>query len=441
MVAGEGRPWPFQGGAPKPRQDVKVPCCNPRCPGVSGRQSFKFANTVGKGQHGLHCLACNMAWERSWNVHFNGHSPPSGGPRKGRRSWHDEEDEDEDEWEDDAPGQPSPAFEALSALYQGILKEIIALPNEDERQDAMDHYRNHGNPAIGKAMLAAYTETMATRQAAERPALRHPAGDTAGDIGALRKEKNKADQLERQAAAQLQRASLEMLAIQERIARDQKELLLVQKKHAEATALKEERSKDAALKDQQLQAAMAHRERELLQGAGAPTVPLVPEANFGTGPTEEQARLLQAVALAVAQLGKQGGDYKPVMEALAKIINPGQGGIGPQEASAPPLLGSLPPQPMSELNEVSMAEGKRKPADSIEVEDAEEMAATSLLGEDASGTQRGRSRSRKAKLAKQETSATLAQTQGDVDDIMRLVNKNLRRPEDAASSSTGQLQG
>ena len=128
------------------------------------------------------------------------------------------------------------------------------------------------------------------------------------------------------------------------------------------------------------------------------------------------------------------------MEALAKIINPGQGGIGPQEASAPPLLGSLPPQPMSELNEVSMAEGKRKPADSIEVEDAEEMAAASLLGEDASGTQRGRSRSRKAKLAKQETSATLAQTQGDVDDIMRLVNKNLRRPEDAASS-TGQQQG
>ena len=156
----------------------------------------------------------------------------------------------------------------------------------------MDHYRNHGNPAIGEAMLAAYTETMATRQAAERPALRHPAGDTAGDLGALRKEKNKADQLERQAAAQLQRASLEMLAIQERIARDQKELLLVQKKHAEATALKEERSKDAALKDQQLQAAMAHRERELLQVAGAPTVPLVPEANFGTGPTEEQARLL-----------------------------------------------------------------------------------------------------------------------------------------------------
>ena len=96
---------------------------------------------------------------------------------------------------------------------------------------------------------------------------------------------------------------------------------------------------------------------------------------------------------------------------------------------------------MSELNEVSMAEGKRKPADSIEVEDAEEMAAASLLGEDASGTQRGRSRSRKAKLAKQETSATLAQTQSDVDDIMRLVNKNLRRPEDAASLSTGQQQG
>ncbi len=82
-VAGEGCPWPFQGGVPKPRQDVKVPCCNPRCPGISGRQSFKFANSVGKGQRGHHCMACNMPWKRSWNVHFNGHSP-LWGPEEGK---------------------------------------------------------------------------------------------------------------------------------------------------------------------------------------------------------------------------------------------------------------------------------------------------------------------------------------------------------------------
>ena len=116
--------------------------------------------------------------------------PPSGGQRKGRRSWCDEEDEDDDEWADDAPGGACPAFDALPTLYQGILREIVALPNEEARQEAMDYFQSHGNPDIGKAMLAAFTETMATRQAAERPVLRHPAGDPAGDLGTIRKEKN-----------------------------------------------------------------------------------------------------------------------------------------------------------------------------------------------------------------------------------------------------------
>ena len=351
--------------------------------------------------------------------------PPSGGQRKGRRSWCDEEDEDEDEWEDDAPGGACPAFDALPTLYQGILREIVALPNEEARQEAMDHFQSHGNPDIGKAMLAAFTETMATRQAAERPVLRHPAGDPAGDLGTIRKEKNKADQLERQAAALLQRTSLEMLAIQERIARDQKELLLVQKKHAEATALKEERTKEAALKDQQLQAAMAHRERVLLQEAGTPTVPFVPDSHVGPSLNDEQAMLLQTVALAVAQLGAQGADYKPVMEALAKIIKPAQAAREPPGKEAPltpPLAGSLLPAPMPELNEVSMAEGKRKPADNAEqIDDAE--------------------KGKKTKIADKELCPTLAETISDVDVITRLVNKNLRRPEDAASSSTGQQQG
>ena len=129
------------------------------------------------------------------------------------------------------------------------------------------------------------------------------------------------------------------------------------------------------------------------------------------------------------------------MEALAKIIKPAQAASEPPGKEAPltpPSSGSMLPTPMPELNEVSMAEDKRKPEDDAEkLEDAEAMAEASLLGEDACASQKVK----KTKLDNKETSATLAQTQSDVDDIMRLVNKNLRRPEDAASSSTGQQQG
>ena len=97
----------------------------------------------------------------------------------------DAEDEEEDEWEDDEPSNDSPAFEALPELYKGILKQIFALPDEGTRQEAMDRYKNHDDPAIGKAMLAAYTETMATRQAAQRPVLRHPAGEPAGGLDSI----------------------------------------------------------------------------------------------------------------------------------------------------------------------------------------------------------------------------------------------------------------
>ena len=69
-----------------------------------------------------------------------------------------------------------------------------------------------------------------------------------------------------------------------------------------------------------------------------------------------------------------------------------------------------------------MAEGKRKPGD-----DAEEM-------EDAD-------KGKKTKFADKEFCPTLAETISDADAITRLVNKNLRRPEDAASSSTGQQRG
>ena len=78
-VAGAGDPWPFLGGATKPAQDEKIPCCNPRCPGLGGKQSFKYKHSVGRGQHGFHCMACRMPWQRSWEVHFGGRPPPPGG--------------------------------------------------------------------------------------------------------------------------------------------------------------------------------------------------------------------------------------------------------------------------------------------------------------------------------------------------------------------------
>ena len=272
--------------------------------------------------------------------------------------------------------------------------------------------------------------------------LRHPAGDPAGDMDTLRKEKNKAEQLARQAAALLQRKNLEVLAIQERIAQFQKELVQTQKEQAEAAVLKEERSKDLALKDQQLQAAMAHRERELLQAAGAPTAPTAPEPLSGPGPFDEQAQLLlQTVSSAVAKLRQHGDNLQPVLDALAHILGPAQAArepVGKGAPHTPPSSGGVLPTPQPELNEVSMAEGKRKPGDDAEeMEDAEAMAAASLLGEDACATQKGK----KTKFADKEFCPTLAETISDADAITRLVNKNLRRPEDAASSSTGQQQG
>ena len=214
-------------------------------------------------------LGCPLQWT----------TPPPWGPKKGGQHWDEHE---EDDWEDDDPSAGSPAYDALDDTYKTILAKIVALPDEATRQEAIDHFENQDNP-VGKAMLAAFAETMATRQAAKRPVLRHPAGDPAGDMDTLRKEKNKAEQLARQAAALLQRKNLEVLAIQERIAQSQKELVQTQKEQAEAAVLKEERSKDLALKDQQLQAAMAHRERELLQESGAPTVPTMPEPFLGSG--------------------------------------------------------------------------------------------------------------------------------------------------------------
>ena len=297
-----GAPGLFQRGAPKPKRGGdKVPCCNPRCPGVAGRQSFKWDYAVGRGQNGTHCVACNMSWERSWDVHYNGAAPPTKGSKYGGLRWADYEDDD---WEDDEPGA-SPAYDALDDVYKGLLAQIIALPDEAARQETIDHFKEDDSP-MGKAMLAAYAETMATKQAVERPVLKHPAGDPAGVVDGLRKERNKAENLDRQAAANLQRKNLQLLAIQERIAQAQKEMLQTQKEQAEAVALKEETSRDFALKDQQLQAAMAHRERELLLQTGAQATTL-PEPFAGPGQFDEQAKqLVEAVASLATMVRKVG---------------------------------------------------------------------------------------------------------------------------------------
>ena len=53
-------------------------------------------------------------------------------------------------------------------------------------------------------------------------------------------------------------------------------------------AQEEEASKDLALKSQQMQAAIAHRERELLLEAGAPTAPTGLEPLAGPGKFDDQ---------------------------------------------------------------------------------------------------------------------------------------------------------
>ena len=218
----KGAPGLSRGGAPKSKRGGdKVPCCNPSCPGVAGRQSFKYDYAIGKGQSRWNCVACDMPWERSWHVHYNGHAPPARGSKYGWRRWADYE-EDDDEWDVEVPDEGSPAYDALPATYKAILADIIAAPDEESRQRGIDHFKDDDSPT-GKAMLAAYAETMATKQAVDRPVLRHPVGEPAGVLDALKKEKNQAEQLHRQVSAALQKKNLHVLAIQERMAQDQKE--------------------------------------------------------------------------------------------------------------------------------------------------------------------------------------------------------------------------
>ena len=337
-------------------------------------------------------------------VHYNGAAPPTRGSKYGGLRWADYEDDD---WENDEPGA-SPAYDSLDDVYKGLLAKIIALPDEAARQETIDHFKEDDSP-MGKAMLAAYAETMASKQAVERPVLKHPAGDPAGVVDGLRKERNKAEQLDRQAAASLQRKNLQLLAIQERIAQAQKELLQTQKEQAEAVALKEETSKDFALKDQQLQAAMAHRERELLLQTGVQATAL-PEPFAGPGQFDEQAKqLVETVASLATMVRKVGcSNLQPLLDALAQVGPALAAQCNTAASGAPPttpLEAGVLPMPQPELNEVTMVEGKRKPDDdATDFEDAEAMAAESLFGDEACAAKQGK----KPKISVKVPAASLA---------------------------------
>ena len=105
------------------------------------------------------------------------------------------------------------------------------------------------------------------------------------------------------------------------------------------------------------------------------------------------------------------------------------------------------PPPMPELNEVSMAEGKRKgeakgPGDGEDSDDAEELAAASLLGDEGTTIKKkSADKGKKTKTGEEAFSPTLAQAVQHADAITRLVNKNLRGPEASASSSSSQQLG
>ena len=446
QVAGKGRPWPFQNGAPTSKRGrEQVPCCNPDCPGVAGRQSFKYADALeqGKGQHCWSCVACDMPWQRSWNVHFNGHTPPARGKFRSSR-WADYEEDDE--WDMDEPAACSPAYDALPATYKAILADIIAAPDEETRQRAIDHFKDDNSPT-GKAMVAAYVETMATKQAVDRPALRHPRGDPAGALDLLKKEKNAAEQAHRAAAAALQRKDLQVLAIQERAAQVQKELLKAQQDQAELAAIKEEKCRELALKDQQMAAAIAQRERELLLEAGTPAGTAIPRPAAGSGLQNQQVlEVVEKLTNLGAEIRQNGNCNLPLLlEALAQLA-PALSALGMPATGAaapvPPMGGSQPPTPQQELNEVTMVEGKRKPeGDAEEQDDGEESAAASLLGDATAAAQKGGVERKKTKTADQDLSPSMAKTIADAEAVRRLVNKSLRGAEGSASSSTGQQLG
>ena len=256
------------------------------------------------------------------------------------------------------------------------------------------------------------------------------------------------EQKYRSVSSQLQKKEMQVLALQEKEAQAHKEVLKAQQEKAELAGTKEELGRELALKDQQMAAAIAQRERELLLEAGAPAATAIPRSAAGPGPHVQQA---MEVVEKLTNLGaeiKQAGNcnLQLLIEALAQLA-PALAALGMPASRAaapspPPLGGSLPPTPQQELNEVTMVEGKRKPEGAAEeLDDGEASAAASLFGDATSAAQKGGVERKKTKTSDQELCPSLAKTIADAEAVRRLVNKNLRGVEGSASSSTEQQLG
>ena len=151
-------------------------------------------------------------------------------------------------------------------------------------------------------------------------------------------------------SAALQKKNLHVLAIQERMAQDQKELLKAQQEQADLVALKEERCRELALKDQQMQTAIAQRERELLLQTGAPAATLIPESFSGPGQFDEQTLdLVEKLTSVVSEVRQNRTcNIQPLLDALAQLAPALAAQRKPASRAAPstpPLGGKSAPDP------------------------------------------------------------------------------------------------
>jgi hypothetical protein len=342
---------------------------------------------------------------------------------------------------------------------------------EEDREEAMELFKNPaGDKQVAKAMVAAYSEVMARRQAQQRPILRQPAGPSpAAGIAALQKDRNKAAQLARQPQSAAQKAKLWALDLREKLAQAEKDRM-------EAEDKAEEHCKGLALAEQKLQAAMASKEKQLQedtggnaegggrQAAGTLQAPFSLEG-LGAGLLQDQSQLnqfAQPMAQTLGAFGKSKGySFQQAMEAMQNLpahieatvepknAQPAPDGVaaGDQanaypsgEPGSAPLPGEVGGQPQEQLNEDTMQGGKRKIEEDQEFMDgeAESPAVVDLVvGEEA------KQEGKKVKIAVENIDKKLcpsiAQTIKDTEAIDNIIKK--RRPAASGSAPSGQPRG
>ena len=231
-------------------------------------------------------------------------------------------------------------------MYKGLLEKIVALPNEAAGEEAMAIFKDTDDNGVGKAMVAAYTEVMATRQATERPILRHHAADVAGDMSSLQKSRNKAENSVRQSKALVHRTKMAVLDLQEEY---KNRLAKAQKEAADAVEQNEQCLQDLALLDQQIAAAVAERERKLLHEAAAPAAPSDPLAqplrrhcqNDGEAMELQQVLGMFVDKLMEANCGNLSGVVGKLKEVLSTIEAPAH----PQQTAQERAGHMAPPTP------------------------------------------------------------------------------------------------